>query len=376
MHVNQFLAFSDDPITEPEISGVIVDDSGNTWAGITLFIDVNGNGRYDDGEPTATTDANGNFTFKGVPNKGYAVLLMPGTISDVYSVKISIVNNVVIITLFANKMAYPTRLSWNPADGGYMAADFLLNSVFFYDSSDKLTHRLNGLDQPLSVATDATGGRIYVGNKGRRNVEVYTTSGRLRKTIGNGQLKMPNDIVLDRQQRVYVVDSQSKNVRVYNQDRSTAFIISQTDPSTKPFVFPKSLAIHYRMDGGTETGEIYVADKPSSFIHVFDLQGNYQRTLGGKPSSGMLGGWKDSEALFVNIQSIAFDQNGNLHVLDSSKDRVKIIHPVTGTGVGSYYPFQTGQGSQLPLDIDINETGQVIMTSFKTKSVQHIHTVQ
>ena len=41
VHVNQFIAFGETGYVE-EITGTVVDISGTTWAGITLFIDING----------------------------------------------------------------------------------------------------------------------------------------------------------------------------------------------------------------------------------------------------------------------------------------------------------------------------------------------
>lgn len=389
VHVNQFLAFGDNTLNdEPEITGIIIDESGNTWEGITLFLDINGNGRYDEGEPTATTDADGNFAFKGIANKGYNILLMPGSLPNGYTVKISMSNNAVLVTLLAEDMRYPTRVVWQANSNGYMVTDHMRDAVYFYDNGGKLTGLLEGMDKPLGLATDLAG-RIFVGNVGKRNIQVYDAAGNLTQIFAQGQLKQPNDIVLDRQQRVYVVDSQSKNVRVFKSNGRNDFTIT-TGKNNDSFHFPNALAINYRMDGGVEVGELYVADKTTCLIHVYDLQGNYLRSLGGKYQSsgggmgmgGFGGGTYGVENIdttgtgFNSIQSIAFDQHGRLHVLDNYMSTVTILDPLDGTALGSYNVFKTGQGSQQSLDIDISATGQVLMTSFKTRTVQPIYTVQ
>ncbi len=373
-HVNQFISFSKGSEITPVLVGYVIDDSGNTWANVVLFMDLNGNGKYDKGEPVAVTDADGRFTFTGVENKGHAVYIMPGSIPNVYTVKASFVNNEVILKITLDKLLYPIRLSWKQG-GGYIVGDNMLNAVFFYDGNGKMTHKIPELAGPLGILADDAD-LIYVGNDVRRNVEIYNRAGELQQILGNGELKQPNDIVLDRNGRVYVVDSANKNVRVFNRDGSGAMTISQAGGGGS-FLFPKALAIHYRTVGGVETGELYVGDKPSSLIHIYDLQGNFLRSIGTKESSG--GGslsWGSTTKLFNSLQSMAFDQHGRLHVLDSYMSLVMILDPVTGDVLGEYNTSPSGQGSKLPMDIDINASGQVIMTSFRTRSVETIHTVR
>ncbi len=372
LHIDQFLAFTENVEGVAELSGTVVDESGLPLVDIIVFLDINGNGVYDDGEPVAVTDANGNFTFQGVTNLGHAILVMPGSLPNGYRARVNFIDGELVITAVAETMAYPVRLSWD-GTGGYFMSDFLRDAVFFYDGSDTLKNKLGGLDKPLGITADGAG-NIYVGNQGRKNLEIYNAAGQLLQVLGDGQLQKPTEVVLDRDGRVYVADSAGKNVQVFNPDGTDALTISQ-DGSSQSFRFPISVAVQYRMDGGVEVGEIYIADRPSSLIHVYDLQGNYLRSLGGNFNSGMLGPTISNDRM-MNIQSIAFDQYGNLHVLDGYMSRVKVFDPVDGTAIGYYDTFQAGQGSQQPLDIAINAAGQVIMTSFKTKSVQNIHTVQ
>jgi hypothetical protein len=49
------------------ISGRVTDGNGNGVAGVTVYIDTNYNGTLDPTEIAVTTDANGNFTFSGLP---------------------------------------------------------------------------------------------------------------------------------------------------------------------------------------------------------------------------------------------------------------------------------------------------------------------
>ena len=497
-HINQFLAFAETPGGAADLSGTVVDDSGYAWAGITLFLDINGNGVWDEGEPIAVTDENGNFTFEGITYKGYDVLVKPGSIPDGYDVAITIEGNVVRITttaqparvegyvwsdlnrsgqfddadagisgvtVFADtngnevreedepaattddlgfyslgelalgqhwihidestlaeeyslitnnvpltaefsppgellsqndfgyrsrlqfdpdntRLLYPTRVSWT-ANGGYYVTDSKVNALFIHDGEGNLTGQLRGLNQPLAVTSDAKG-RIYVGNNGRNNVEIYSAGGVLLRVIDNGNLMMPNDLALDREQNLYVLDSQSRMVKVYNPDGVFLRRIGNAGSGDGQFTFPIAMAVNYRLVDDVEVGEIFVADKKSSRIQVFDLAGNYLRSFGGpvEESSGGMMSWFSGgstwvwEGRFVGIQSLAFDQHGRLHALDSFQDNVQILDPVTGAYIDHYSAFLEDTGAHLQLDIDISPEGRVIMTNVATRSVELIYTVQ
>ncbi len=57
-----------------DLNGNGTQDSGETGlAGWQVFVDVNGSGSYVSGDPTATTDANGTYTFSGVPAGSYTI---------------------------------------------------------------------------------------------------------------------------------------------------------------------------------------------------------------------------------------------------------------------------------------------------------------
>ena len=462
LHVNQFLAFEEEPGDGLELSGTIIDDTGFAWEGITVFLDINGNGVWDEGEPIAVTDENGKFVFKGIVNKGYDILIMPGSVLEGYDVTITTDGNVVIITttaqpasvegyvwsdvnrsgqleeddaaiagvtIFADlnsneawdtdeptvttddfgyytitelphgpywiqvdtatvpeeyqhitnnnpfytvldpgqeltdinfgyrsrfefdpnntRLLYPTRLTWTQ-NGGYYVTDSKVDAIFIHDSTGNLTGQLRGLNKPLGVISDAQG-RIYVGNNGRNNVEIYSAGGVLLQVIGDGNLKMPNDLVFDNEQNLYVLDSQNKMVKVFSPDGLFVRRIGNAGGGDGQFTFPVAIAINYRTVDEVEVGELFVADKKSSRIQVFDLEGNYLRSFGGpveEESGGGMMGWFggggttwNSEGKFVGVQSLAFDQNGKLHALDSFQDNVQILDPVTGAYISHYDAF-------------------------------------
>ena len=69
-----------------QVSGRAFDDLDQTGierttrpgqAGNTVYIDINGNGRLDPGEPSAVTSSDGYYSFSGLPSGTYEVRLVP-----------------------------------------------------------------------------------------------------------------------------------------------------------------------------------------------------------------------------------------------------------------------------------------------------------
>ena len=140
------------------------------------------------------------------------------------------------------------------------------------------------------------------------------------------------------------------------------------------FAIPKGIAIGHRMVNDVEISEIYVADQKTQLIQVFDLEGKYLRSMGGRIRKSM-GRWR-TNGLFNNIQGLEFDQHGNLHVLAAYQDEVQILNPMTGRFINRYGAFLDDKGANIQLDIDISANGQVVITNLATRSAEIIYTVQ
>lgn len=274
-----------------------------------------------------------------------------------------------------NINTYPMRLALGPANNIYVS-DPKVGSVFIYDPNFVVIGELKGLNKPLGVAVDAQG-NIFVGSSGQKNVEVYNAKGEKTAVIGRGLIKMPNDLTLDRNDRLYVVDSKSKVVWVFSSNGAILRSIGTPGDGDSQFRFPEALTIAYYTDpSGQETGELYVADQER--IKVFDLDGNFLRSFGGMviKHGGMMGDpWWEWEGLFVKTQSLAFDNNGQLHVLDCYMDSVQILDPDTGDYLSHYGEKGTGPGQlNLPMDIVINDLNQTIVSEARNKRVELIYT--
>lgn len=200
---------------------------------------------------------------------------------------------------------------------------------------------------------DSTG-NIYVGNDGRDNVEVYDAAGNKIRDIGIGIVQMPNDLALDLDGNLYVADSHADNVQVYAPDGALLRTIGDG-----LLQFPASVTVAYTVPGGGG-GELYVADQGHTKIQVFSLSGALIRSYGVRLELEET----DWHGKFVQIQSLAVDQMGRLHVLDSSLSLVQILDAVSGAYIDHYASMGTSEGQlYLPLDIVITANNQTMVTN-------------
>ncbi len=260
-----------------------------------------------------------------------------------------------------NVLFSPIRIT-EGGDKRLYVTDAKSNSLFILNNLLTVAE-LQQLDRPLGVAVDSTG-NIYVGNDGRDNVEVYDSTGTKLRDIGIGNIQMPNDLALDLAGNLYVVDSLANNVQVYAPDGALLRTIGET-----LFQFPASLTIAYNVPGGG-AGELYVADQGHAKIKVFTLTGTLLRSFGTRLPMEE----PDWHGKFVQIQSLAVDQMGRLHVLDNSLSNVQVLDPADGSYIEHYASMGTAEGElYLPLDIFITAENQTMVTNNGNHRIDMIH---
>lgn len=271
-----------------------------------------------------------------------------------------------------HKNSYPVRVAWGPY--GYLyATDSKVGSVFIYDPNMLMIGELKGLNKPLGVAVDSLG-TIYVANNGNQCLEAYDFTGVKTATFGRGLVKMPNDLAVDRDDLLYVVDSKTETVWVFDPNNAVVRSIGSPGDGEAQFRFPVAVAIGYYTDEfGQEIGELYVADQGHLAVKVFDLEGNFLRSFGGEVLAE--GWWTVTwkwQGKFVKVQSLAIDSLGRLHASDCFMNKVQILNGQTGAYIGYYgAPGELN----LPLDIAINELGEVAVANHRKKRVEIIYTV-
>jgi hypothetical protein len=269
----------------------------------------------------------------------------------------------------------PVRLALGPSGSKLYVSDAQFGSVFIYEVLSgglNLIGEIKGLYDPLGIAVDSEG-RIYVGSDGNDNVEVYDSAGCKVDTIGIDTVRMPNDLAFDREGNLYVVDSESNRVWVFNPDGYLLRTIGRKGDGNGRFRFPVSLTISYRVDlSGQEVGEVFVADQGHGLVQVFDLQGNFLRAFGGKPSSGMMG--YETKGKFARLQSLQVDGFDRLHGLDSHMSQIQILNPDSGAHIAFYSSRGSDPGQlALPLDMVIAVVGDVekmVVANYGNKRIE------
>lgn len=259
----------------------------------------------------------------------------------------------VVALALKGENSFPVKLAEDAGNHLYVS-DTDTNSVFIYEYL-RPAAQIKGLDHPLGVVVDSTG-LIYVGNMGRKNVEVFDRTGTKVNTIGNGTIGMPNALAISKDGKLYVVDSVAKAIKVFAANGIPLFQFGQPGTGNGKFDFPVDIEIGIR--SGTNQEELYVADQGQGTIQVFDTNGVFLRAYG-----GILPYEKSSEwhGLFTRLQAVAIDHLGRLHALDSFNSRVQILDSVSGAYILSYGSYGNTAGKvNIPLDILITRQKYVL----------------
>ncbi|MEO5660028.1 MAG: 6-bladed beta-propeller [Polaromonas sp.] len=172
-----------------------------------------------------------------------------------------------------------------------------------------------GLGKPYGVAVFH--GRVFVSDSALNYVAVFDIPGQRFFKIGEdelGRLGTPLGLDVDGKGNLYVVDSATKRVQVYDQDGR--FLRTLTDG--KMFSRPSGIAVD------AEGGRIYVVDtggisSDQHMVRVFDAQsGKHLLDIGKRGSA-------DGE--FNLPRDVTIGRDGLLYVVDGANFRVQVFKP-------------------------------------------------
>lgn len=362
----------------------VIDPDEEGLPGVTVFLDNNNNGIIDAGEQTSVTDSQGLYTLSATMQIFYFIRVDESTLPANYVPTTE--NNPVYMVIgpgvnysearfgyqhrlaIHNEMQHPTKLVWSENNILYVS-DTETNSVHIFDSGLFQTGELKGLSHPMGVGVDS-GGNLYVGNQGRQNVEVYDPDGILIKTIGNGVIQQPTDIAFDNAGLVYILD-QSMGGRVLAYD---GLLLDKTigtyGPAAGQFRIPVSIAVY--------NGELYVADVGKGTIHVFNLNGVFQRDIG-QMGDYLMPETPEGDPIwdgyFAGLKGIAFDQRGNIHGVDNTLNVVQVFDPVTTAFKYSYKAYYHEDRANIQMDISIRKDNLVSIANAATVNIESVFRV-
>ncbi|MHC5112262.1 MAG: 6-bladed beta-propeller [Planctomycetota bacterium] len=243
--------------------------------------------------------------------------------------------------------------------GRYFFTDARTHSVFTYDAQMTVQSELTGLDSPLGIAMDSRG-YLLVGNDGRDNVEVFDPDNNLLLAVfGNGLVKMPTAITVAPDGLIYVTDSQSHKVWVFDADYALLRSIGSGGQGPSELNFPTDTEVVVYGAGSDEYQEIFIGDQGNNRVQIYDAEGNHLRTI----KSGC-GSFSCRPPELKRVQALSLDGQGRLHVLDNFKAVVNILDPQTGASIAAYGEYGEGAGFlRVPMDLLINDLDEAVITA-------------
>jgi len=242
------------------------------------------------------------------------------------------------------------------------------DSVKLLDSKGKLLQTFS-VKHPTALAAGPAG-NIYIG-LGKYSspvppyvtlgeVRIYTSSFQYAGSLGSGagEFVNPSAIAVGADNRIYVADSETNNIKIYNPDGSFSLSFGRYGIGDTYLNKPQALAID------NTTGNIYVADKQlvlntsgsgyvgGARIQVFGPNGTYIKGFG---SYGEL----------ISPSGLAY-RNGNTYVADSYLDLIK-VYDSNGTFQFSF--SSPGNTIRVPGSTALSGDGLLFVTGNNSSNV-------
>lgn len=316
------------------ISGVVRDDDGNPMAYVTLFIDLNGNGLYDAGEPLVMSDQYGNYIFDQLLAGTYTVLILTDRLPPGYETlsspgTVTVATGESFATADGITSALPVTISglvWDDVNGNRVrepSENGLEGAPVYLDSNN------NGIldgGEPTTV-TNGEGTFTFTGLKhGSYFIRPDETSllapynqttlpNPVYWTLAPGQsydgarfgyqgklvplhtLHDPNRLAWGGDGNLYVADMTTDSVYILDGDLN---VLGELKGLAQP-----------RAAVADSSGNIYVGNQGRNNVEVYSATGSLLHTIGGGSIS--------------DPSDLALDRENNLYVLDGANSTVLVF---------------------------------------------------
>ena len=215
---------------------------------------------------------------------------------------------------------------------------------------------------PQCVAVDAQD-NIYVTDSQSGKIFVFEPGGKYRRAIGSlkggeGFFKRPTGIAIDSAAlRIYVTDTLRNKIFVMDMQGSVLQTIGKTGTADGEFNFPTELRLH--------GNDLAVVDAMNFRVQVFDRASGTFRYAIGKPGDGA--GW------IFRPKGIGFDSESHLYVVDGQWGVVQVFNE---QGQLLYYFGGRGTGPeqfQLPAGLQIDRQDRIYVVDSFNRRVQVFH---
>jgi DNA-binding beta-propeller fold protein YncE len=216
----------------------------------------------------------------------------------------------------ARRIAEPMGIAVSDDGQRVYVSSQIRSAVSLFDFENDVFSEIEGLNRPLGLVLDAED-RLYIVEQGKKGVSVYDRDHNFLRFLTHPSIERPTGIALDRERgRLYVCDTGSRtsedhSVKIFNLEGELTGAIGEGKGGAEgKFLYPTYVAL----DGD---GNLYVADSLNSRVQVFDPEGNYVKTIGERGN-----GW----GMFDKPKGVALDSFGNIYVADSGWSNVQIFN--------------------------------------------------
>jgi sugar lactone lactonase YvrE len=163
---------------------------------------------------------------------------------------------------------------------------------------------------PINITIDSDGTR-YVADTGREQVLIYRNDGTFIEALGKKDEFKPSDVAIN-DDRLYITDLKNHCVKVFGKtDHKFLFAIPADGKAANgKLLSPTNLAID------KNGRRLLVSDTGANAVQIYDLDGNYLRTIG---RAGVAPGQ------FARPKGVAVDRQGLTYVVDAATQVVQIF---------------------------------------------------
>lgn len=246
----------------------------------------------------------------------------------------------------------------DPGAFGVHIFDFQQQKYKFLFRADK---GKNPMLTPQCVAVDAQD-NIYVTDSESGKVFVFNADGKFQRTIGSlkggeGYFKRPTGIAVDSaEQKIYVSDTLRNKIFVTDMQGNVLQTIGGPGEDKGEFNYPTELRLH--------GNDLAVVDAMNFRVQVLDRSGQFQYQI------GTLG---DQSGTMFRPKGIGFDSEGDLYVVDGLWGVVQVFDREgellytfgnRGTGLGEF---------QLPAGLFIDKDDRIFVVDSFNRRVQVFH---
>jgi DNA-binding beta-propeller fold protein YncE len=243
----------------------------------------------------------------------------------------------------------------DPGANGIHIFDFVQHKYKFIERRDK---DRDPMRTPQCVALDAQD-NIYVTDSESGKIFVFEPSGKFRRTIGSlkggeGYFKRPTGIAVDSAaQRIYITDTLRDEVFIVDMNGSVLETIGHRGTGEAEFNLPTELLVRDK--------NLFVVDAMNFRVQSLDRSGEFRISIGG--IGGGLG-------TMFRPKGIALDSESHLYVVDGLWSRVQVFDQA---GRLLYYFGNQGRDEgefQLPSGLFIDHDDRVFVVDSFNRRVQ------